>query len=74
MPNEYLVRVLGFISKVFAIFHVLSIELVCKGETHQHRHLLNLQSIQPLLTGHSVDLPAGMINTQNYYDKHETIA
>ena len=70
VPNEYLVRVLAFISKVFTIFHVLSIELVCKGETHQHRHLLNLQSIQPLLTGLSVDFPASRID---YRIKRQTI-
>ena len=59
--SRYLVRVLAFISKVFTIFHLLSIELVCKGETHQHRNFLNLKSIQPLLAGLSVDFPVDMI-------------
>ena len=43
---------------MFAILgHVLSIELVSKGQTYQNRHLLNLQPLQPLLTGLSVVFP-----------------
>ena len=46
---------------MLALSHVLSIELVSEGQTYQNRHLLNLQSLQPLLTGLSVDFPAKVI-------------
>ena len=42
-------RVPLLLPQVLALYHVLSIELVSKCETHQHGNFLYLQSLQPLL-------------------------